>query len=133
MKIAHWSAESTLHSSLMQDAAAKMADHLATVQISAPQIPLLHNVDADSHTDIETIRQLMSKQMCSAVQWIATVKNLEQAGVKRLIECGPGKVLTGLGKRISPELQHLVLSDLCQMDDLISGETVGHCQVRWRW
>ena len=112
------------HSSLMRGAADKMADHLATVQVSAPQIPLLHNVDATSHTEVETIRQLMSKQMCSAVQWIATVKNLEQAGVARLIECGPGKVLTGLGKRISPELQHLVLSDLCQMDDLISGETV---------
>ena len=110
------------HSSLMKDAADKMADYLKRTTLLSAAIDIVMNVDAKLHHDIEDIRQLMSRQICSPVQWIKTVKEMESLGVGTIIECGPGKVLTGLGKRISPDLEHLVLSDPLIMDNLIFGD-----------
>ncbi len=87
------------HSPLMQPAADKMAAFLSGVELAAPNIPVLSNVTADEHNKDE-IAANMVKQITSSVQWVASVQKLVADGVEEIIECGPGKVLAGLIKRI---------------------------------
>ncbi|MDP1645022.1 MAG: ACP S-malonyltransferase [Thiobacillus sp.] len=99
------------HSSLMLPAAEKLLAHLQTVAIAAPAIPVLHNTDVQSHADADTIRAALAKQLHTPVRWVETVQALKAAGIERVIECGPGKVLAGLNKRIDDSLPALVLVD----------------------
>ncbi|MBN2163292.1 MAG: ACP S-malonyltransferase [Pontiellaceae bacterium] len=87
------------HSPLMQPAADKMSAFLADVTLSAPNVPVLSNVTAGEH-DASAIRDNMVKQITSSVQWVASVEKLVADGVEEIVECGPGKVLAGLIKRI---------------------------------
>jgi [acyl-carrier-protein] S-malonyltransferase len=87
------------HSPLMQPAAEKMGDFLTTVELSAPALPVLSNVTADIH-EPDFICENMVKQITSSVQWVASVQKLVADGVEEIVECGPGKVLAGLIKRI---------------------------------
>jgi len=87
------------HSPLMQPAADKMDAFLADVTLSNPTVPVLSNVTADMH-EPSAIRDNMVKQITSSVQWVASVQKLVADGVEEIIECGPGKVLAGLIKRI---------------------------------
>ncbi|OZA26998.1 MAG: [acyl-carrier-protein] S-malonyltransferase [Hydrogenophilales bacterium 17-61-9] len=99
------------HSSLMRPAADKLLAHLQTVTIAAPSIPVLHNTDVQSHADADAIRAALAKQLHTPVRWVETVQALKAAGMARVIECGPGKVLAGLGKRIDDSLPALALVD----------------------
>lgn len=90
------------HCSLMQDAAARFKSILAALPIESPAIPVLHNVDVRRHESADGIRCALESQMYSAVRWSETVTAMAKAGVSRFIECGPGKVLGGLNKRIAP-------------------------------
>jgi [acyl-carrier-protein] S-malonyltransferase len=87
------------HSPLMQPAADKMNDFLADVELGSPNKPVLSNVTADVHVDAD-IQSNMVKQITSSVQWVASVQKLAADGVEEIVECGPGKVLAGLIKRI---------------------------------
>jgi len=99
------------HSSLMLPAAEKLLAHLQSVTIATPAIPVLHNTDVQSHTDPHAIRAALAKQLHTPVRWVETVQALKAAGSDRMIECGPGKVLAGLGKRIDDSLPALALVD----------------------
>ncbi len=99
------------HSSLMKPAALRLAERLADVAIAAPSIPVLHNADVMTHSEPDAIRTALSRQAASAVRWVETVRAFASRGVARSIECGPGRVLTGLGKRIAPEIQGFALDD----------------------
>lgn len=99
------------HSSLMLPAAEKLLAHLQTVAIAAPSIPVLHNTDVQSHAEPEAIRVALAKQLHTAVRWVETVQALKAAGIERVVECGPGKVLAGLGKRIDDSLPAVALVD----------------------
>jgi len=99
------------HSSLMLPAAEKLLAHLQGVAISAPAIPVLHNTDVHSHADADAIRVALAKQLHTPVRWVETVQALKAAGIERVIECGPGKVLAGLAKRIDDSLPALALVD----------------------
>lgn len=99
------------HSSLMQSAADRLLAHLQGVAIAAPSIPVLHNTDVRSHADAAAIRAALAKQLHTPVRWVETIQALKTAGIGRVIECGPGKVLTGLGKRIDDSLPALALVD----------------------
>lgn len=99
------------HSSLMQPAAGRLLAHLQSVTISAPAIPVLHNTDVQTHTEPEAIRIALAKQLHTPVRWVETVRALKAAGVERVIECGPGKVLAGLNKRIDDSLPAVALAD----------------------
>ncbi len=92
------------HSALMEPAAEQMSDVLEEVSFKDPQITVVQNVDAKIHTDPNEIRDNLVKQMCSAVLWTEIVQNMANDGVTTLVECGPGKVLTGLAKRIDRSL-----------------------------
>ena len=88
------------HCALMQPAAEKLASVLEGVAIQPPQIPVINNVDVAMPTDSVAIRSALVRQLHSPVRWVETVQKMAADGVDRLIECGPGKVLVGLNKRI---------------------------------
>jgi len=99
------------HSSLMLPAAEKLLEHLRGVAIVAPNIPVLHNTDVQSHSEPAAIRAALAKQLHTPVRWVETVQALKAAGIERVIECGPGKVLAGLNKRIDDSLPAVALVD----------------------
>jgi [acyl-carrier-protein] S-malonyltransferase len=99
------------HSSLMLPAAEKLRAHLQGVAIAAPAIPVLHNTDVQSHAELDALRAALAKQLHTPVRWVETVQALKAAGIERVIECGPGKVLAGLNKRIDDSLPAVALVD----------------------
>ena len=99
------------HSSLMLPAAERLLAHLQSVTINPPSIPVLHNTDVQSHAEPDAIRTALARQLHTPVRWVETVQALQRAGVERVIECGPGKVLAGLTKRIDDSLPALALVD----------------------
>ena len=98
------SVSAPFHSALMKPAAEEMANVLNEVSFAKPTMIVVQNIDAAVHDDPEEIRVNLVKQMCGAVLWTDTVLNLKQIGVATLVECGPGKVLTGLTKRIDKSI-----------------------------
>lgn len=101
------------HTSLMQPAADKLAEHIHQTTFAAPQIQVVHNVSAEPETDPEKIKQLMISQISSAVRWVECVQYLAKSNVVSAVECGSGKVLSGLCKRIDKSIQ-------CKSTDAVS-------------
>jgi [acyl-carrier-protein] S-malonyltransferase len=99
------------HCSLMSAAAGKMRQRLESVAMSSPKVSLLHNVDMRSYEDALDIKNALVQQLFSPVRWTETICSLAAAGIGYVVECGPGKVLSGLNKRIHPSLQSLALTD----------------------
>ncbi|MBQ0711897.1 MAG: ACP S-malonyltransferase [Porticoccus sp.] len=92
------------HTNLMQPAADRLASEIMATEFSTPEILVVHNVSAQTESDPERIKQLMIEQICSPVLWVDCVKTLTDNGVDTLVECGAGKVLSGLCKRIERSL-----------------------------
>ena len=99
------------HSLLMKPAAQRLADYLARVGVDQPAVPVVHNVDAHEADTADAIRAALAAQAASPVRWVETVQAFAARGVTHIVECGPGKVLTGLSKRIAPELAAMPLND----------------------
>jgi [acyl-carrier-protein] S-malonyltransferase len=99
------------HSSLMGPAAQRLGERLATMDLRAPRIRFVSAVDAAQHADPADLRRLLVRQLSSPVRWSDTVRALAASGIGALIECGPGKVLTALNRRIERGLQSLALED----------------------
>jgi len=99
------------HSSLMRSAAQRLQERLATVALRAPRVRFMSAVDAAVHEDPAELRQLLVRQLSSPVRWSDTVRALAASGVGALIECGPGKVLTALNRRIERSLEAIALED----------------------
>ena len=109
------------HCTLLRDAGERFAAHLQQVSVRAPAIPVIQNADRTAHTDPAAIRSALGRQLYSPVPWTATVGDMLAQGVSRIVECGPGKVLTGLNKRIAGEAECLALSDRATFDQLLGG------------
>tara|TARA_R110000822_G_scaffold159476_19_gene299395 strand:- start:30098 stop:31033 length:936 start_codon:yes stop_codon:yes gene_type:complete len=92
------------HTNLMQPAAERLADEIMATEFSVPQTLVVHNVNAQTEDDPERIKQLMIKQICSPVLWVDCVNTLTANGIDTVVECGAGKVLSGLCKRIDRSL-----------------------------
>ncbi len=99
------------HCSLMKPAAERLAERLARVEVRKPAVPVIHNRFVAASDDPERIRQALVEQLYNPVRWIETIELLRANGVKRVVECGPGKVLAGLGKRIAPDIEYVALQD----------------------
>ena len=101
------------HSSLMVGAAEKLAARLATVEVRMPDVPDVYTVDVRRHTSPDGIRQSLKQQLFKPVRWAETVRAMIAAGATTFVECGPGKVLTSLNRRIErkPELRMLSVDD----------------------
>ena len=104
------------HSSLLKPAADRLAERLASVNFSAPAIPVLHNVDVAEALTADAIRTVLAQQAASPVRWVEIIQAFAALGVTHVIECGPGRVLTGLNKRIVRELKSFALTDGADLD-----------------
>jgi len=105
------------HSSLLKPAAEKLAKRLGDVPFLPPTIPVIHNVDVQRHAMPDAIREALARQAASPVRWTETVRALASDGVTHVIECGPGRVLGGLVKRIDESLEVSSLSSGSMLDD----------------
>ena len=106
------------HSSLMKPAAEKLKAALADLSFAAPQIPVINNIDVTVQTDADAIRDALYRQAFGPVRWVECVQAIKARGVSHLVECGPGKVLMGLTKRIDADLTGAALYDPATLADV---------------
>ncbi len=99
------------HCSLMRPAAERLRERLAAVPVAAPAVPVIQNADVASFTDPDRIRLALVEQLFRPVRWVETVRHLQSAGVTRIVECAPGKVLAGLVKRSVDGVESLAITD----------------------
>ena len=106
------------HSSLMKPAAERLKGRLAEVKFAAPMIPVINNIDVTAETDPAAIRDALYRQAFGPVRWVETVQAIRARGVTHLIECGPGKVLAGMVKRIDADAVSAALLDPASLADV---------------
>jgi [acyl-carrier-protein] S-malonyltransferase len=107
------------HSSLLKHASDRLQDYLVGLSFSVPQIPLINNVDVAIVKKVDGIKDALVRQASSPVRWVETVQKMAAENVTHLIECGPGKVLTGLTKRINGELLSEAITDQPSLDKVL--------------
>ena len=107
------------HSSLLQPASDRLRDYLTTLTFSAPQIPLINNVDVAIVTDPALIKDALVRQAAHPVRWVESMQSIAAGGVTRWVECGPGKPLAGLAKRIDSQLQADAIVDQASLDTIL--------------
>jgi [acyl-carrier-protein] S-malonyltransferase len=108
------------HSSLMQPAAVKLKSFLEKVDVVAPGIPVLNNVDVVQEISSEKIKDALVRQAASPVRWVEIIKAMADQGVTHVVECGPGKVLAGLVKRIDARAQGLAAADKASLEQALA-------------
>lgn len=108
------------HCALMRPAAERLAERLATVELKSPSIAVLNNVDVASYTDPAQIRDALVRQAFSPVRWIESVQAMAARGMTHVIECGPGKVLAGMTKRIAKDVQGGSAHDAASLEQMIA-------------
>ena len=108
------------HSSLMKPAAERLKEKLESVEFLPPQIVLINNVDVAVEVDADRIRDALYRQAFGPVRWVECVQAIKARGLTKIVECGPGKVLAGMVKRIDPELSGMALLDPASLVDVKS-------------
>ena len=109
------------HCALMQPASEKMAARLQSVEISVPGITVMHNVNVERAASADDIRALLARQISEPVRWVETIQSMVAEGVDTLVECGPGKVLCGLTKRIDREINCITLVSQFDLESALGG------------
>jgi len=104
------------HSSLLKPAGLRLAAKLAGIAVGAPSIPVLHNVDVQEKSTADAIREALARQAASPVRWVETIEAFAARGVTHVVECGPGRVLASLNKRIARDLKSFALTDGADID-----------------
>ncbi|OGT22600.1 MAG: [acyl-carrier-protein] S-malonyltransferase [Gammaproteobacteria bacterium RIFCSPHIGHO2_02_FULL_42_13] len=102
------------HCSMMKTAATKLQTYLNGIKIEQPSVPIIHNATGKPCVDVDQIRDVLVKQLYSSVQWVDTIRYMREQGIDTVIECGPGKVLTGLNKAIDANLKLVTIKGLLQ-------------------
>lgn len=110
------------HCELMKPAAEKLALDLESINMTEPQIPVLHNVDVQSHSDTALIKDMLRQQLYAPVRWTQTMQLFQSMGIEQVVECGPGKVLSGLFKRFDRSLTVTPLLNAKGIESLISDD-----------
>ncbi|HTP61035.1 MAG TPA: ACP S-malonyltransferase [Burkholderiales bacterium] len=108
------------HSSLMQPAAVKLGVYLKDVSFSEPKIPVINNVDVREEKDPVKIKDALVRQAASPVRWVETIRTMAEQGVTHVVECGPGKVLAGLVKRIDARVQGIAAADRASLEQALA-------------
>jgi [acyl-carrier-protein] S-malonyltransferase len=103
------------HCSLMKPAAERLRERLESVEVRKPNVPVIHNRFVAAFDDPARIRQALVEQLYNPVRWIEIVQFLGHKGVKRVVECAPGKVLAGMGKRIVPDIEYIAIQDTASL------------------
>jgi [acyl-carrier-protein] S-malonyltransferase len=109
------------HSSLMKPAAERLAQELQKTNMSKPQMTLVNNVDVRVEREPQAIRDALARQAASPVRWVETINKMVAMGATHIVECGPGKVLAGMTKRIAPGVQSLALADRAALEQAVQG------------
>ncbi|MFO7748173.1 MAG: ACP S-malonyltransferase [Orrella sp.] len=107
------------HASLLKPAAAVLASALSEMTLKTPVIPVIHNVDVQMHDDPASIAQALVDQAWHPVRWVQTIEAMAQQGVTHVVECGPGKVLSGMVKRIDASMTAISVSDPASLEAAI--------------
>lgn len=107
------------HCALMAAAAEKLAEKLKEIRIDIPKMTLIHNVDVASHNAAEVIRNALKEQLFKPVRWVDGIKYMHDQGVTKFVECGPGKVLLGLNKRIVKDADHMTMYDPATLEKVL--------------
>ncbi|MBI3731055.1 MAG: ACP S-malonyltransferase [Burkholderiales bacterium] len=107
------------HSSLLKPASDKLREYLASIPFSVPTTPLINNVDVAVVNDVATIKDALVRQAASPVRWVETINKMHADGITHVVECGPGKVLTGLTKRIQSELTGDTIFDQASLEKVL--------------
>jgi [acyl-carrier-protein] S-malonyltransferase len=108
------------HSSLLKPAAERLAQRLEGIAFATPAIPVVHNVDVASHATPDAIRSALARQAASPVRWTQTIQSFAASGVTHVVECGPGKVLANLVKRIDGRLEGFALTSGSMLEDTLA-------------
>ena len=106
------------HSSLMKPAAEKLREKLAGIELGAPAIPVINNIDVTVENAAERIRDALYRQAFGPVRWVECIRAIKARGVTTVVECGPGKVLAGMVKRIDPEMTGVALFDPATLNEV---------------
>jgi len=114
------------HSSLLKPAAERLAQRLEGIAFATPAIPVVHNVDVASHATPAAIRSALARQAASPVRWTQTIQSFAASGVTHVVECGPGKVLANLVKRIDERLEGFALTSGSMLEDTLAQLTGGN-------
>ncbi|RJX32600.1 MAG: [acyl-carrier-protein] S-malonyltransferase [Oxalobacter sp.] len=107
------------HSSLLKPASDKLRDYMANLTFSAPKIPLINNVDVAIINDPAAIKDALVRQAASPVRWVETINKMASMGITQTIECGPGRVLAGLSKRINDAVTGDAIIDQASLDKVL--------------
>ena len=102
----------------MRPAAEKLREKLASTALNTPKIPVLNNVDVRVETDVDRIRDALVRQAFGPVRWVECVQAIKAMGVSTLVECGPGKVLAGMVKRIDADMLGVALFDPASLSEV---------------
>lgn len=106
------------HSSLMKPAAEKLRDQLLQTKVEPPRIPVINNIEVKTETEPDRIRAALYEQAFGPVRWVECVRAIKAQGLTNIVECGPGKVLAGMVKRIDPELAGFALYDTATLSEV---------------
>jgi [acyl-carrier-protein] S-malonyltransferase len=108
------------HSSLLRPASERLRVYLADVQLTSPSIPLVNNVDVAVEGEPGRIVDALARQAASPVRWVETIQRMAADGVTHVVECGPGRVLAGLTRRIAPALESIAIADASGLDEALA-------------
>ncbi len=104
------------HCSLMEPAALRLKEMLQDIEIRSPAIPVINNVDVAVHNDPEAIKDALMRQLCCPVRWVEIIQHMASNGIDTLVECGPGKVLAGLNRRIDKTMAAFPVYDTVTLE-----------------
>ena len=107
------------HSSLLTPASARLQEYMEALTFSEPQIPLINNVDVAMVNDPSAIRDALVRQVASSVRWVESIQKMASMGVTHVVECGPGRVLAGLSRRIDGSLTGEAIVDQASLENLL--------------
>jgi [acyl-carrier-protein] S-malonyltransferase len=108
------------HSSLLAPAAARLAERLREVPIVSPQIAVINNIDVAIEAEPDRIRDALARQAAGPVRWSEIIRRMADDGVTHVVECGPGRVLAGLTRRIAPKVESLFLTDPASIEETVA-------------
>ncbi len=108
------------HCALMRPAAERMAARLKQTALVAPKVPVIHNAHVKTESDADSIRTVLARQIESPVRWVGTIEKMVSDGATRIVECGPGRVLTGLNKRVTTKAETKAVFDPTSLRDVLA-------------
>jgi len=108
------------HCALMRPASERLQTRLNALAIQTPKVPVIHNADVSASSDAHAVRDALSRQLYRPVRWMETVRSFVDSGVTHIVECGPGKVLSGLNRRMASDVTSLALTDANSLQEALS-------------